>query len=260
MAVDAMIARVRCIVPPGDMPPENVVTPGIFVDRVLEVPVSERTMTEQGTDREVRRDGAPVPTPDRLAGRPGHQRRQLRRPRHAGAGGELHPRRPRNRLPLRKRPSRHGSRTWRERGRLRPDQRRQETRHLLPGAAFFHHADSFPMVRGGHIDICVPGAFQVSARPDPASWSTGREVHAGIAAYGCSQATASGRRSCLGCPVSRRSAASVRVKQSSRAGSPTAPAGALAERAPKFGIAGPPPHVSHRRAAAVQTGIKAPSP
>lgn len=42
-----------------------------------------------------------------------------------------------------------------------------------PGTSYFHHADSFAMMRGGHLDICVLGAFQVAADGDLANWSTG---------------------------------------------------------------------------------------
>jgi 3-oxoadipate CoA-transferase beta subunit len=63
---------------------------------------------------------------------------------------------------------------------------------LVAGGAFFHHADSFSMIRGGHVDICILGAFEVAANGDLANWTTGGD---GVPAVGGAMDLAAGARS-----------------------------------------------------------------
>jgi 3-oxoadipate CoA-transferase beta subunit len=63
---------------------------------------------------------------------------------------------------------------------------------LIAGGAFFHHADSFAMIRGSHVDVCILGAFEVSGDGDIANWSTGSD---GVPAVGGAMDLAAGARS-----------------------------------------------------------------
>jgi len=62
---------------------------------------------------------------------------------------------------------------------------------LLAGGSYFHHADSFAMMRGGHIDLCIMGAFEVSMAGDLANWSSGAD---GVPAVGGAMDLAAGAR------------------------------------------------------------------
>jgi len=64
---------------------------------------------------------------------------------------------------------------------------------LRPGASLFHHADSFAMIRGGHLDLCVLGAFEVAANGDIANWATG-ENDSAPAVGGAMDLTAGAKR------------------------------------------------------------------
>ncbi|HLH22045.1 MAG TPA: 3-oxoacid CoA-transferase subunit B [Chloroflexota bacterium] len=179
MAARVTIAEANRIVAAGDLDPEAVVTPGLFVDRVVpaEIPMPPRRAPAPAEPGEValpRRNGKPVLSRTDIAARIA---RELRDGDVVNLGTGL-PSLVANYVPPGVRLVLHA-----ENGVLgfgahaRPGEEDPELASaganlvtLLPGAAFFHSADSFAMVRGGHIDVAVLGGYQVSAQGDLANW------------------------------------------------------------------------------------------
>ncbi len=178
MAAAVTIAEANRIVPAGALDPEAVVTPGIFVDRVVpaEIPVPQRRAT--GAPEEpatpAQRNGKPVLTRQGIAARIA---RELREGDVVNLGTGL-PTLVANYVPPGVHVVFHAENGVLGYGRFaRPGEEDPELASaganlitLAPGAAFFHSADAFAMVRGGHIDVAVLGGYQVSARGDLANW------------------------------------------------------------------------------------------
>ena len=150
--------RSREVVETGELDPEAVVTPSIYVDRVVAGMSSSHARTRWR--RRVARDiphgayvnlgiGQPTLVADHLAADSGvvlHTENGMLNMGRAADGDEIDP-------------------DLTNAGKIPVTE--------LPGASYFHHADSFAMMRGGHLDVCVLGAFQVSAAGDLANWHTG---------------------------------------------------------------------------------------
>jgi len=173
------VAEANRIVPAGEISPEAVVTPGIFVQRIVqaEIAVPARRSTLSSGDADggpPQRNGKPVLTRQQLAMR---LARELRDGEVVNLGTGI-PALLANYLPPGVRVVFHAENGVLGYGRYaRPGEEDPELVSagynpvtLLPGAAFFHSADSFAMVRGGHIDVAVLGGYQVSARGDLANW------------------------------------------------------------------------------------------
>jgi 3-oxoacid CoA-transferase len=179
MAARVTVVEANHIVEAGTIEPENVATPGIFVQRVvpaeIAVPARRSTLATDGAESSPpQRQGKPVLTRQQLAARIAQE---LRDGEVVNLGTGI-PALVANFVP----PGIHVV-FHAENGVLgygayaRPGEEDPELVSagynpvtLLPGAVFFHSADSFAMVRGGHIDVAILGGYQVSGRGDLANW------------------------------------------------------------------------------------------